>query len=1045
MTKDIKAASIKKELITLTTYPYSDPSPIPEFGRLYPYNRFDGYTNTGTAQDWEMIVMENDYIKLWINPAVGGKIWGAVEKATGKEFIYFNHTAKFRDVAMRGPWTSGGMENNMGIIGHTPSCSSPVDHAMRTNADGSVSCFIGATDWPSRTQWTVEINLPANSAAFSTKTNWYNNSCLEQSYYQWNNVAVKTAGNLEYINPGHQRIHHDGKVQNWPKDEQGRTISFYDKNNFGEYKSYHILGSISDFWGCYWHNDNFGFGHSAAYDDKPGKKIWIWGLSRYGMIWENLLTDADGQYTEVQSGRLFNQSISSATKTPFKHYSFAPYTFDRWDEYWFPVKNLGGFTYGNPQLSFYLSEHEGVHQLNICANQPLQHTLKIGQNSNIILTWDITLCTMQIITIALPEAITANELQLWLNDDLLYNGVENCKPLSRPAQIAEGYSVESVEAIYTQAKEWERQRFYQHAVDEYHNCLKKDPFYIAALCGLAGLYIRQSQYPEALTLLLKALSVNTYHAESNYLYGLANARLNNVIDAKDGFSIASLSPAYRAAAYTELAKLFIKENQFNKALGYLKKALPYHTRNQQALRLQLIVTRLQGNTSLAKQLADELIQSNPIDHLVRFELYQLALLNAKDFKAGISSELPYETFLELASFYFNLKLYAQCLDILALSPAYAMVSIWTAYIYTLQNNSKMANALLEQAAKQSPELVFPHREEDVNVLKWAIDQSPSWKFKYYLALGYIQMLRTDEAIQLLQDCRTEPDFYVFYIVRANLQHDKDIHASEIDLYAAFQNAPDEWRTTLLLSKHLADNNRWDEALDLVENGYLQHTDNYYLGLQMAKCYMHTARLKQGIALMNRLNVLPNEGASEGRNIWKETHLFAALKAIEEQDYPTAIYYINESKRWPENMGVGKPYEVDERLENFLALYCLQQSHQSPPKPLIDNIACYRDHFADTLYSTNDFLTIYVLLQHDEFTKARQILNTWLQNNPDDLAARWTQAFMNGDTEKLHEIALIKPVKREALPYEILFEDRSFPFVKDMHSRGFFNLIPKTVS
>jgi hypothetical protein len=81
-------------LITLTTYPYSDPSPIPEFGRLYPYNRFDGYTNTGTAQDWEMIVLENDYIKLWINPAVGGKIWGAIEKATGKEFIYFNHTSQ---------------------------------------------------------------------------------------------------------------------------------------------------------------------------------------------------------------------------------------------------------------------------------------------------------------------------------------------------------------------------------------------------------------------------------------------------------------------------------------------------------------------------------------------------------------------------------------------------------------------------------------------------------------------------------------------------------------------------------------------------------------------------------------------------------------------------------------------------------------------------------------------------------------------------------------------------------------------------------------
>lgn len=51
--------------------------------------------------------MENDSIKLWINPDVGGKVWGAIKKSAGKEFIYFNHSAKFRDVAMRGPWTSG--------------------------------------------------------------------------------------------------------------------------------------------------------------------------------------------------------------------------------------------------------------------------------------------------------------------------------------------------------------------------------------------------------------------------------------------------------------------------------------------------------------------------------------------------------------------------------------------------------------------------------------------------------------------------------------------------------------------------------------------------------------------------------------------------------------------------------------------------------------------------------------------------------------------------------------------------------------------------
>ena len=65
-----------------------------------------------------------------------------------------------------------------------------------------------------------------------------------------------------------------------------------------------MLGRYSDFFGAYWHDDDFGMGRYSPRDDKLGKKVWIWGLSRQGMIWEKLLTDTDGQYVEVQSGRL---------------------------------------------------------------------------------------------------------------------------------------------------------------------------------------------------------------------------------------------------------------------------------------------------------------------------------------------------------------------------------------------------------------------------------------------------------------------------------------------------------------------------------------------------------------------------------------------------------------------------------------------------------------------------------------------------------------------------------------------------------------------
>ena len=42
---------------TLTTYPFSDPDPVARPCRIYPYFRFDGYTNIGRPQQWKMVTV----------------------------------------------------------------------------------------------------------------------------------------------------------------------------------------------------------------------------------------------------------------------------------------------------------------------------------------------------------------------------------------------------------------------------------------------------------------------------------------------------------------------------------------------------------------------------------------------------------------------------------------------------------------------------------------------------------------------------------------------------------------------------------------------------------------------------------------------------------------------------------------------------------------------------------------------------------------------------------------------------------------------------
>jgi len=128
------AAEIYEEEKTIKTYPFSDPEPLPmmfrasiwgESSRFYPYFFFSKFSDTATERNWKVIRMENPYIEVFILPQVGGKIYGAIEKSTKNEFIYLNSVMKFRDVAIRGPWTSGGIECNFGAIAHTVTIGIP--------------------------------------------------------------------------------------------------------------------------------------------------------------------------------------------------------------------------------------------------------------------------------------------------------------------------------------------------------------------------------------------------------------------------------------------------------------------------------------------------------------------------------------------------------------------------------------------------------------------------------------------------------------------------------------------------------------------------------------------------------------------------------------------------------------------------------------------------------------------------------------------------------------------------------------------------------
>ena len=992
----ISQSTIREYNKVFTTYPFSDPNPIPSAGRIYPYFRFDGFASNSVQKEWKVVELENEYIKVMILPEIGGKVWAAIEKSTNNQFIYYNEVVKFRDIAMRGAWTSGGIEANYGIIGHAPSCSTPIDYTTFTNNDGSVSCIIGSLDLLTMSNWRLEINLPKDKAYFSTNSFWHNSSNLDEPYYNWMNAGIKAKGNLELIYPGTNYIEHSGELEDWPINKQnGKTISFYEDNNFGSSKSYHVLGKYSNYYGGYWHDDNFGMICFSNHEEKAGKKAWIWGLSRAGMIWEDLLTDNNGQYVEVQSGRLHNQNDEKSTYSPFKHRNFTPYTTDKWTEYWYPIMKIGGVVEANEYGALNIKYENGWLKILFSPVQTFTDKLIVKNNENIIYDKTINFKTLKVFSDSIKINLNPQQIVAILGENKLkYNSDPVINNLNRPLEAPSDFDWNSEYGLYVLGKDLMDQRIYTRAEEKLTATLEKDHNYLPALVKMAELKYRNALYTKALEYAVRALSIDTYNGGANYYYGLINSKLGKLTDAKDGFDFASHIVEYKNAALTELAKIYILENNPYRAHEIALKSLEFNINNLTAYSLLATTYRIMNEPAKAKQVIEKLETLDPLNHLARFENYLLQPTNENmtRFASNIKTELPNEIYLDITAYYYNIGLYDNAKEILQISPENPQNIYWMAFL--LDKQGKNSQDLLEKANALSPAFVFPFRTEMIDVLKWTIEKSKSWKSKYYLALLYNNLKRTEEAKDLLSSCEMVPDFAPFYATRSTLWDKTDKEQILKDIIKAGEIENNEWRYKKILAELYIQWQNYDKALATLEPFYKSNPDNYIIGMVYAKSLLLNQKFNECDALLDTLVILPFEGRNEGHDYYSETKLMLALNEFKKGSYKNTLKLISLSREWPENLGVGKPYQdlIDERLEDWISYKSYEKMKKTKDMNLmLQKIMKFSENGASNARNikiANTFVSLWTIEKLKSKPEAVKWLDKLISQNPTNNILKW---------------------------------------------------------
>ena len=958
-------ATVRIDAVPIKTYLFSNPESVPILvrdSRLYPYHAYSGYSDSGDVRNWRVVTLENDYIKVFVLPDAGGKVWGAIEKSTGEEFIYRNEVMKFRNIALRGPWTSGGIEFNFGVIGHTPSTAAPVDFRTFQNDDGSVSCVVGAMDFPSRTEWRVEIRLPSDKAYFETRTTWYNPTPIEQPYYNWMTAAAFARDDLVMTIPGNEYLKHSGEALPWPVDAEGRDLSVYANNTFEGHKSYHVVGVYDDFFGGYYSDADYGFGHWSPYGDMPGQKLWLWALSRQGGIWEDLLTDTDGQYVEYQAGRLFVQYSPGDHANPITQVGFEPYRTDRWTERWFPLKEIGGLSDASGDGAMHVTLDSDL--LSIRLNPFGRGSARViaRQRESVVLDSTVSFMPMDLVSLSakvdasLPVVVEVPEL------DLSYATSGTTEQLKRPfAQDPEAFrSLRPAERQYFHGRELMKARRYTEARTLLDSVLVGEPWHVGALLAVAELDYRSGNYLAGLSATNRVLQLDTYHPQANYLAGILYRAAGDAVDARESLVLAARSTGFRAAALTEIAELDLQQGLFTAAMTDARRALDYDRFGVSALQSLAIASRHATDQRTWSATLDRIFSMDPINHFELAERYLAAPSGEQrarkrvDLVTGIRGELRAHSYLELGIAYASrgrVDDAIRILDVGVEETGSALIGAWLAWLTRGQpdNPRKIPSFSTGDAAKDRP-----YRTESVAVLEWVASNDSAWQWRYLLALDYWAVGRLREAAGVMGTLLDIPHDPSVYIARASLRRKVLGMSPEADLATARRKAPLAREPWLAQIGFYESANQWRNALDESTLMMQQYPDDDVIKVVRARALLHSDKPERAIEILDQANVLPAENAGDARTIYSLSNTMAGITSIEKGRFDEAILSLSDALSWPEHLGQGKPYSPEERL--IRSALAVAYERQGKAAEAADEWKQVADGYRPTEPSSYDYLS-----------------------------------------------------------------------------------------
>lgn len=727
----------------------ADPNPafpLVERSPVYPYTMMDSLTDHRVLKTYRAIFLENRYLKLTILPQLGGHLYSIYDKIDHREVLYRNHVVKYGLVGPRGAWISGGIEFSFPFA-HTDVTVSPVESTLLRNADGSATAIVGAIDRVSNMHWEVALTLRPGDARVEQRVTLFNSTPLAHLYLFWANAAVKATDDMQYIYPMRETISDDpfAPAESWPV-RKGVDRSWY--KNIPSALAIFARASHRNYFGVYYHASNFGVVHVANFRQDPGKKLWSWGTADSGLIWAHILSDSDGPYSEIQSGRFYTQGYRE----------FMPLRrVEQWTEYWYPVRGLdGGFVQVSRgmALNVVYSQPRAAPQVTLLVSPAAAApnatvVVKLGEKTlrefaNVNFTplrtaaFNVSVPSVAQAKAQLSVTITGGEaapILRWSAAEPV-DGNPDFEPAGGPQREQPNISSQTpVEELYLHGVFLEQRGDLNAALKVYGDVLWRDPGYIPALLKLAWNAYGGLDLAPARDFIQSALARDDENPRVLYAEGVIERAQGRLTRAQNAFWASIHYGGHSEPSLVELGEIAIHRAQYAAAARLLERAVSYEPGDALARADLAAALRLAGRRDSALKASAEAVREMP---LLPFALAEQWLDGVASTEAATSStDAAWEhiagadpdNFIAVAAWYHRLGDWRASDAVLNAAVAHESNPSPMLYYYLASNarsegDQAHAATLAQKAASMPVEGMFPQRVTDAKVLEEAVAHNP---------------------------------------------------------------------------------------------------------------------------------------------------------------------------------------------------------------------------------------------------------------------------------------------------------------------------------